>query len=436
MQTRSKSSMAILWAATLCASPLLIAYSAHASPVSLGPNKTLTWEDCLRLTGQSNPSLKAAQFAYDQAVAQKESAFGGFFPVVSLNVGGTHTFSQPSGQSATSTDSFNATANLTQNLFNGFADRGRYDQARENERSLLQGLLAAKASASQQLKIAFAGLIYARDYVHLSEEIIKRREYNLSLVQLRFEGGRENKGSLLLSKAYLQEAKYNRLQAETALIEAEVTMGNTLGLEGVRVSDVVGAPPASSPPTNVDFKSLAASAPNYLQAVAAQEQNRAGIVVARASLLPTLNLTASAGKMDSMFVPQGDRWQIGLGLTIPVFNGGHDYYALRAAQEGFNSAAAIRFATEGQTILQITQAYDAYLQAVEKAKVDLAYLEAAITRAEIARQKYNNGLQTFEEWDLVENDLINRQRNALGSQRDRISAEANWENSLGKGSLP
>ena len=65
-----------------------------------------------------------------------------------------------------------------------------------------------------------------------------------------------------------------------------------------------------------------------------------------------------------------------------------------------------------------------------------SFAEAAVIREKVARQKYNNGLQTFGDWDLIENDLITRQKTLLATQRDRTTAEAAWEQSQGKGSLP
>jgi len=53
--------------------------------------------------------------------------------------------------------------------------------------------------------------------------------------------------------------------------------------------------------------------------------------------------------------------------------------------------------------------------------------------AEIARNKYNNGLLTFEDWDVIESDLINRQTTYLQNQRDRVISEAAWENIQGIG---
>jgi hypothetical protein len=43
---------------------------------------------------------------------------------------------------------------------------------------------------------------------------------------------------------------------------------------------------------------------------------------------------------------------------------------------------------------------------------------------------------SFEDWDRIENDLIQRQKTVLQSQRDRVTAEAAWEQAQGKGVIP
>ena len=48
-------------------------------------------------------------------------------------------------------------------------------------------------------------------------------------------------------------------------------------------------------------------------------------------------------------------------------------------------------------------------------------------RAEVARNKYKNGFITFEEWDIVETDLITRQKEVINSQKNRIIRQSIWE---------
>ena len=75
-------------------------------------------------------------------------------------------------------------------------------------------------------------------------------------------------------------------------------------------------------------------------------------------------------------------------------------------------------------------------QAIERLKVDESFRAAAIARAEIARRKYNNGLLSFEDWDIIENDLIFRQKNYLSSLQTRVTSEAAWERDRGTGAIP
>src|SRR5690606_38333615 len=70
-----------------------------------------------------------------------------------------------------------------------------------------------------------------------------------------------------------------------------------------------------------------------------------------------------------------------------------------------------------------------------KFRIDEKFRKASNTRAEIARAKYNNGLITFEDWDIIENELIQRQTNYLQSKKDRVVRYATWENLLGRGAI-
>ena len=81
----------------------------------------------------------------------------------------------------------------------------------------------------------------------------------------------------------------------------------------------------------------------------------------------------------------------------------------------------------------IKQAYFDYIESVQKEKIDESFRRAAILRAEVARNKYKNGLLSFEAWDLVETDLISKQKEILSSERNRILKQSQWEQAQGVG---
>ena len=82
---------------------------------------------------------------------------------------------------------------------------------------------------------------------------------------------------------------------------------------------------------------------------------------------------------------------------------------------------------------QLSDAYSTFIESNQALIVSKSFLNASKVRAEINRSKYNNGLQTFDEWDRIENEHINYQRDYLVKERDQISAEAAWEKVQGLG---
>ena len=49
--------------------------------------------------------------------------------------------------------------------------------------------------------------------------------------------------------------------------------------------------------------------------------------------------------------------------------------------------------------------------------------------------KYNTGLMTFEDWSVIETDLINREQNLLNAQNNAVQAMASWEQAIGVSDL-
>jgi len=92
--------------------------------------------------------------------------------------------------------------------------------------------------------------------------------------------------------------------------------------------------------------------------------------------------------------------------------------------------------TDRQLLTRLQQTLSEYVQAVQLVEVNRSFLEAQRVRAEIARNRYNNGLMSFEDWDQIENELITRQKTMLQTERDRVTAEAAFEQAQGVGAIP
>jgi len=397
--------------------------------------EVLTWEAAVQEAAARNAELRAAQASLSSSEELVRAARSGFFPQVSAGV--TYTEVEGSAVSTTtSTSGYNAAVSATQNLFAGFQDSARVEQAEANRAAAEASLAIVRARLSLDLKVAYAGMLYAQENVALTERIVRRLEENVRLVELRFEGGRENKGALLLTRANLAQARYEYLQARQALLAAQAQLARVLGRSEIHDFSVAPALPHVDPGAPPDFEQLLPAVPDYRLLVEQEKAAAAGLRLARAGFYPSVNVGGSLARDGADWFPEDDRRTITASLTVPLFSGGRDYYGTRASAATLTASGANKENAERLARLRLRQTYNAYVEAAEKLKVDAAFVEAAETRAAIARSKYNNGLMTFEDWDRIETDLIQRYKAALVGRRDRVSAEAAWEQAQGRGAIP
>ncbi len=411
----------------------LSASEVHEVPDVHGP-KLWSWQECIDQTKENNAELKAAGSALKSRQMALRGSYASYFPQLGLSLNYHREGSE--GVVGSTHSSYSSTLSVNQSLFSGGRNQAQVDQAA----ALLQNQKAqekmVKARVSFELKSAFAQFLYAEKSIQLQMRITQRREDNYRLVHLRFQNGNENKGSELLAQAYLDQAHYEFLQAQNNRQEAQTILSRILGIDElieINANEKLILEELNSKP---DFVFLVKQTPEYEQFKAQQEASTASLTLARSGFFPTLSLSASTGQIGDRWFPQTQQWTVGVGVSLPLFNGGKDYYAWQGAAQDWVETSAQKENGERALLTQLKQSYDGYWEATEKYKVDQRFREAALKRAEIGRSKYNNGLMNFENWDIIENDLIVREKSVLASEKDRIVAEASWQRSQGKGIIP
>jgi len=393
----------------------------------------LGWAAAVEEATRGNAELQSARSSVASSEELVRAARSGFFPQVSAGL--SHTDIEGTAVSTT-TSGYNASLSATQNLFAGFQDSAKVDQAEASREAAEAGLAIVRARLNLDLKSAYAGLLYAQENVALTQRIVQRLAENVRLVELRFEAGRENKGSLLLTQANLAQARYDHLQARQAMLAAQTQLARVLGRNETHDLTVREPPPRAEPGATPDFEQLLPGVPDYRLYLAQEKAASAGVQLARAGFYPSVNLSGSLARDGADWFPEDDRRSLTASITVPLFNGGRDYYTTRSSAALLTASTANKDNAERAARLRLRQAFNAYVEAAEKLRVDAAFVEAAEARAQIARSKYNNGLMSFEDWDRIETDLIQRHKIALAGRRDRITAEAAWEQAQGKGVIP
>jgi outer membrane protein len=392
--------------------------------------RTISWAEAVELAKNHSPELKSAFENYKAALAAEQAAFSGFFPKVSANLRGTE-----SGSTLNSSQfSYGADLSLTQNLFSGFSDFYGYKIKKNTALIAKAELKIVQARISQELVQTFAETYFTQENKKLTQTILNRREENFKSVQLQYEVGRENKGSLLLAQSYVEQARYDLLRAEN---EADTTLENLrryLGLASGEEIDIENnISKESAPKTMPNFSELAEINPILQKAQIEKDSAEFYYKQSRSEFFPSLNFNASYGYSDAVFFPKNDSWSLGLILSIPLFDGFADRAAYRANfYKSLSSASS--FQTSRLTLIRdLKKTYYDFIESIQKEKVDISFNRAANLRGDIARSKYKNGLLSFEDWDLIESDLIVKQKEIIQSEKNRIIKQSQWQKIQGIG---
>lgn len=403
------------------------------------PTEKLTWTDCVREASKNNPDIEASWHALQNSEAVRKGSYSQFFPQVTVSTGFTRSYTPSSGSGAGMTEyatQYSADLTVQQMLFDGFKTKGNIDKAKAQARVALASLAGEKSLVSYELKTAFAQLLFAQELVRISKGIVEQRDLNSRLVDLLYQGGKENKGALLLSKANLSQSQFELRQAERNVQVSQRQLLTTMGRLFITPVVVEGELVTADIEPNPDYRKLALATPAHFQSSSSADAAAAGITIAQSTLYPQINANGDLSRQDKKYFPKSNGWSVGMTASWDIFDGGSTYFNVKAARSSLQQSLSLLRSTDDQTALSLAEDYKALNDAVEQVRVAQELLDAAALRSRIAQEQYRNGLISFQDFETITNSYITQQRTSLAARRDAVLAEANWEQSRGIGAIP
>ena len=394
----------------------------------------LTWQDCFSRTVENNIDLSVGRLKLKEAEAALKSQESVYYPEVSARAGRSVGETRPTDSDWDKRDTLSASLNASYTIFDGFGNRARVTRTEAE-------LYAEKANFDQtcsnveyDLRKAFSDQLYAQELLELVKSIAARRADNVRLVEMRYEGGREHKGSLMLKKAQLAEALYGIEEAKRILELARRRLAGLMKQTVYPDFAVTGELTTNPPPDSVSLDELARQTPSYHSAEANIKAAEQGFIITRSERFPLVTANATlAGTGEKEITTES--WQTGIAVSLPLFTGGRlsqDILisGLRLEQSRLNAENTIL-----DLLNNLQSALNGYRDRYGAMSVQKAQLDAAETRATVSRAQYAQGLISFQDWDTIENAWITAQRNWLLSRRATDLAEATWKNAMGLSSI-
>lgn len=401
-----------------------------------GAEEALEWEACAREARRQHPDLLAAAEKVNQTRATKEITRSAILPQITGNASeetskgpsfssSGATVVTTSSRSAKTTYEYDVTGK--QLLFDGFKSLFDLSGAEQNVISSRYTYDVTSSNIRLRLRTAFVNLLAAQELLTVTEQIEARRKQNLELVRLRYEGGREHRGSLLTSEADLAQASYEVRKARRAIYVAERQLTKELGRSSFTPLTAKGTlDPRDTDREMPDFDRLAATTPLLQQLIAEKEAARLGLKSAYANFFPQIYASGSIGNTNTDAFPDKNEWSVGTTFTLPIFDGGNRIASVSKAKATLGKAQEDERSGRDGVIYTLSNTWAQLRDAVDNVAVQSKYLHATRERARIAEAEYTIGLLSFDNWIIIENNLVSAKKTFVNAQANSLLAEANW----------
>ena len=393
----------------------------------------LTWQDCIKEAAKNHPDLIAAEESVKQSEASKKITASTLYPQIDSDLNASTSRSATDNTSHSTSDNYTYGVTGTQLLFDGTKTINDVKSASENIKAAKQNFRFTSSVVRFRLRSAFIDLLTAQEMLNITKEIYDIRRGNLELIALRYESGLEHKGALLTAEADLADAQYGISQAErnveVAQRELVKEMGRTQLTPMLVKADFQIKDTAKEKP---DFAALAKNNPSLQQLIAQKNAADFSLKSAYANFSPTLSGQAGANKNGSHWSPQGDEWNLGLTLSMPIFEGGLRLAQVSQAEAFLNQLRANERSTKDGIILTLEQTWATLEDAIDNVGVQRKSLIATEERSKIAQAQYSIGFISFDNWTIIEDNLVKAKRAFLDAQANALYAEANWIQAKGE----
>ncbi|MFA6114951.1 MAG: TolC family outer membrane protein [Sphingomonas sp.] len=377
----------------------------------------------------TNPTL-AAERANVRAIDENVPiARSSGLPGVNLTSGYTENVLD-SAPSITSPDrQLTAATTLTVPVFSGGAVRNSVRAAETRVDAGQLGLRGTEANLFTNVVGAYMDVIRDEAIVSLNEQNVKVLDVNLQASKDRFQVGDLTRTDVAQSDARLAVARSQLQSAQARLISSRESY---IRLVGTPPGELEVPPELPNLPASPDSAVDVALKNNPTLLAAQKSREAAGfdINVARANRLPRVNVNIGGNYynyLDSVgsvvgLPNAGTAGTVGVGVTVPLFQGGRPAAQIRQAQERRAQANEQVTETERGVISQARSAYAVWRSSLEVIASSEVAVNANKLSLEGVRAENSVGNRTILDILNAEQELLNSQVTLVTARRDAYVA--------------
>ncbi|MBS0850584.1 efflux transporter outer membrane subunit [Enterobacter sp. JGM127] len=388
---------------------------------------------------RNNSDVLIARERINEYQAQVYASEGSLFPSLDAGVSGTRARSQ---SAATGQPVYGA---LYKGSLTASYDVDIWGVNRNNARAAEASLAAQKAAAAAaDLTVAssvasgYVTLLALDEQLRVTQSTLKSREEAYNLAKRQFETGYSSRLELMQSDSELRSTRAQIPQLQHQIVQQENALSLLLGEnpgEVARSAEFDTLTPLRLPSQLPS--TLLNRRPDIVQAERQLIASDATLAASRASLLPSINLTATGSVQDRTLPGLLDNplqlWSIGGSILAPLLNRQALNAQVDISQSQRNQALYRYEKVVRNAFAEVNDSLDAITRYREQLQELLAQQEVAQETLRIARNRYRNGYSSYLDELDAQRTLFSVQTSVVQAKNNLLLAQIDLYKALGGG---
>jgi outer membrane protein len=408
---------------------------------------TLEW--ALVQAYQNNPSLNAQRASLRATDENVPQALSGYRPKVSVTANAGYNYENatqqfPVGGSIVKEqfkDDFASRtvgATATQTLFNGFQTANRTRQAESQVEGARETLRVTEQQVLLDAATAYMNLLRDQAILDLNRRNVEVLTEQLKQTRDRFNVGEVTRTDVAQAESRLAAGRSSLLGAQSNFVTSQANYRRVIGVDPGRLAP--GTPvDRLSPPSLAGAITLGQRmSPSVLAATYGVDVAALAVKVSEGALYPNLTLSANVlrGAFPSFEVIKETAASVVGQLTVPIYQGGGEYAAIRQSKETLGQQRLNLDINRDQARATVVQSWGQ----LDAAKAQIEATTAQVNAAEIAlngvREEARVGQRTTLDVLNAQQELVNARVALVTAQHDRVVASYALLAAVGGLSMP
>jgi outer membrane protein TolC len=359
---------------------------------------SLSLRAAIDLALQYHPSMRAASAIVQSSEASLTLARSAYFPSFAATgsvsrTDGAFVFNPSFPPRIQSYNNYASALNVQQTIYDFGKTDGRVSGAHELLYASQFDLDGSRMSVISNVEVAYYGVLQAERVVEVNTETLTQTEDHLKEAQAYYAVGTRPQIDVTTAQVNVANARVNLIRAQNQLRIAGLQFENSMGVHSdvpYRLSDSLGVPLFAMSLDSV--KAIALASRQDLQSAYARMQSSQSLVSsASGQRLPTLAL-AGTWNWSAFNFPLQSRWNAGVTLSLPLFEGFGIDAQVDQAEANLESAQATLALAVENALLDVEPNYLSLKEASDRIDATAKLVGQATENLKIAEGRYNFGV--------------------------------------------